>query len=377
MEKIKFLFVFGTRPEAIKLISLIKLMSSEEKFLTKICVTGQHEQMLCQVLDFFEIKPDYNLKLMKSKQGLSNLTSDLIKAINIVIEKEFTPDYVIIQGDTTSGMVGALTAFYHQIKVIHVEAGLRSNNIKSPFPEEINRKIIADIADFHFCPSDKAFNNLIKEGINEKRIWNVGNTVIDSLKIGLNRLRNEKQYIYENKFRFIDKSKKLILVTAHRRENLGDPLKNICCALKRIVENSKNTEIVFPVHLNPKIREIVMKELHNNLKIHLIDPLSYPELIWFLNNCTLVITDSGGIQEEAPTLGKPVLVIRETTERVEYVESGNAKIVGTNSEKIVEQCLDLLNNEYSYQRMAKVNNFYGNGDSCEKIISILKSKLEI
>jgi len=315
MEKnrVKFLFVLGTRPEAIKLITLFNLMSKQKGFIVKCCSTGQHKEMLDQVFDFFDIIPDYSLDLMKKGQKLPELTADLIKSIGNIIDEKFHPDYVIVQGDTTSAMVGALVAFYFQIKVLHVEAGLRTNNILAPFPEEANRNIISKIANYHFAPSDVAVRNLVKEGIHNDKIWNVGNTVVDSLKFVLKKIKAEGEEKYQNKFEYIDRSRSVILVTSHRRENFGIQLGRICEALKTIALENGDVQIVFPVHLNPLVKDLVYKELEDISNIFLLKPLNYHDLIWIMSISTLVITDSGGIQEEASTLGKPVLVTRETT----------------------------------------------------------------
>lgn len=373
MENNKFLFVFGTRPEAIKLISLFKLLSIENSFTVKSLNTGQHDSMLNQVLDFFEIIPDFKLNLERGK-NLSSLTAEILQGINTIIESAYQPDFVIVQGDTTSAMAGALAAFYAKIKIIHIEAGLRTNDKNSPFPEEINRKIISSIADYHFSPTKNAVVNLIKEGINQNVIWNVGNTVIDSLQLVLKKAEIKgSSSRFESSYNFVNASKKLILVTAHRRENLGESLKEICKAIKSIVEMKDDIQVVFPVHLNPAVRRIVFDELKDYPSIHLLEPLSYADLVWFLSKCFFVITDSGGIQEEAPSLGKPVLIIRESTEREEGIESGNAKLVGTKAENIISECLNLLDNESFYKKMSIRSSIYGNGDSGKKIVSEIKN----
>lgn len=377
MKKTKILFVFGTRPEAIKLASLIKLMHEKEYFDIKVCSTGQHAEMLEQVLDFFEIVPDYNLRVMKENQSLTELTCNLTRGIGAILQNGFEPDFIIVQGDTTTAMTGALTGFYAGIPVIHVEAGLRSKNNKLPFPEELNRKIIADIADYHFAPTKTAVKNLKEEGIDEKNIWEVGNTVIDSLKFAMDKLCQHEEKSIAQRFSFLDKANRLILVTAHRRENLGIALKNICESIKTIATQKENIQVIFPMHLNPKVRDVVQNVLKDISNVFLLEPLSYPELLWVLNESTLVITDSGGIQEEAPALGKPVLILREVTERNEGIETGNAKLVGTTCEKIVSECLSILDNKEAYERMSKVQYPYGNGNAGEKIISILKETASV
>lgn len=374
--KNKILFVFGTRPEAIKMAPLVRRLESEPGFITKVCVTGQHRKMLDQVLDFFGITPDYDLQLMKANQTLADITSDVIKGVDRILREEFLPDYVVVQGDTTTAMAGALAAFYSKVKVIHIEAGLRSYEKYSPFPEEINRMLVGKIADLHFAPTKKAAENLLAEGVDEKYIWNVGNTVIDALLLGLETIRQRNTSAYDEYFSFLDRSKRIILVTGHRRENFGEPFENICQALKTITEQNPDTEIVYPVHLNPNVREPVERILQGNSRVHLIEPLDYAHLIWLLNVCTLVITDSGGIQEEAPALGKPVLVMREVTERMEGVEAGTAKLVGTNYETIVREANLLLTNPVLYDQMAKAVNPYGDGTTSSQVVSVLNHLLQ-
>jgi len=367
----KVLFLFGTRPEAIKMAPLIKEFKSEENFKIKVCVTAQHRQMLDQVLNFFSIKPDYDLNLMKPNQSLFDITSNTLKGLEDVLEKE-KPDLIFVQGDTTTAFVGALAGFYKKIKVAHIEAGLRSYNKYSPFPEEINRVLVGHLADYHFAPTKRAKENLFKENIKEN-VFVVGNTVIDALFLGLDIIKKEGEEKYYKYFDFIDFSKKIILVTGHRRESFGKPFENICYALKEIANSFSDVEIVYPVHLNPNVREPVNKILRNQERIHLIEPLEYPYLIWLMSRSYLVLTDSGGIQEEAPSLGKPVLVMREVTERIEGIEAGTAKLVGTNKEKIVKEVKKLLENKGDYDKMSKAVNPYGEGDSSKKIIEIIKN----
>jgi UDP-N-acetylglucosamine 2-epimerase (non-hydrolysing) len=369
----KILFVFGTRPEAIKMAPLIKAMENDPDFSIKVCVTGQHRKMLDQVLDFFEIIPDFDLQLMKENQTLADITSEVVKGVDAIVKGHFTPDYVFVQGDTTTAMAGALAAFYSKVKVIHIEAGLRSHEKYSPYPEEMNRVLISKIADLHFAPTTKAVEHLLADGLSQKQVWNVGNTVIDALLNGLEKIRKRNASIYDDYFNFLDRKKRIILVTSHRRENFGKPFEEICLALKTIAEKNEDVEIVYPMHLNPNVREPVNRLLSNNLRIHLIEPLDYSHLIWLLNLSTLVITDSGGIQEEAPALGKPVLVMREVTERMEGVEAGTAKLVGTNYQNIVTECQALLSDEVKYRTMAQSVNPYGNGTSSRQIVDILKN----
>lgn len=370
----KALFIFGTRPEAIKLAPLIKGFQQDSYFIPKICVTAQHREMLDQVLNFFEIKPDYDLNLMKLNQTLFDITaSKALKEIEKILNS-YHPDLVLVQGDTTTAFLGALAGYYQKIPVAHVEAGLRSHHKYSPFPEEINRKLIDHIADYLFAPTQGAKANLKKEGI-EKNVWSVGNTVIDALFSGLHIIKAQGEQKYRQDFDFLDFSKKLILVTAHRRENFGQPVKNICYSLKQIAATFKEIEIVYPVHPNPNVSKPVFDILGKTKNIHLIDPLDYPHMIWLMNQAYLVLTDSGGIQEEAPSLAKPVLVLREVTERNEGLKVGTAKLVGTNQKKIISQVSSLLTNQSQYQKMAKAKNPYGDGKSSQRIIKILKNKL--
>lgn len=374
--KKKVLFVFGTRPEAIKLVPLIRRMSLEPDFDCRVCVTGQHKAMLDQVLDFFCIKPDYDLKLMKNDQTLSEITTRAISGLEEIIRTQFYPEYMVVQGDTTSAFCGALAAFYARVKVIHIEAGFRSFDKYAPFPEEINRKLIAHLADFHFAPTPRCVENLITENVDPKSIWSVGNTVIDALLLGLDIIEKQHKNVYENFFSYLDPAKKVILVTGHRRENFGQPIIDICNAVKTIAAENPDYEVVYPLHLNPNSRKPVMEILSGSPRIHLIEPLDYPYLIWLLNRCSLVITDSGGIQEEAATLGKPVLIIRHVTERMEGVEAGTAKLVGTDYDNIVNESNKLLRSSEHYEQMARAVNPYGDGTSCEQIITILQGVLQ-
>lgn len=371
--KPKILFIFGTRPEAIKLAPLIKVFNQDNTFDVKVCVTSQHKKMLKQVLTFFGIKPDYDLKIMKPSQSLFYITIKILEKIEILLD-EYKPNLIFVQGDTSTTFCAALAGFYKKIKIAHIEAGLRSYNKYSPYPEEINRVLTGHLADYHFAPTAKAAENLFKEGIT-KNIWVVGNTVIDSLFLTLN-LVSENEDKYFNKFRKIDFSKKIILVTGHRRESFGEPFENICLALKDIASNNKEIEIIYPVHLNPNIRKPAFEILNSSQNIHLFEPLSYPELVWIMSKSFIVLTDSGGIQEEAPALGKPVLVMRDTTERVESIETGNAILVGSNRYKIVKEVQELLENEDKYLNMAKASNLYGDGKASLRILSVIKNNLK-
>lgn len=366
--KTKLLFVFGTRPEAIKMAPLIiKGKQLTGNFDIKICITGQHRTMLDQVMDFFELKADYDLNLMKPNQTLFTITADVITALEPVLS-EYNPDFVIVQGDTTTAVAGALAAYYRQIKTVHIEAGLRSGNKLSPFPEEINRKIVGVIADVHFAPTDKAKENLHKENITEN-VFVVGNPVIDALLIGLEKVKQHDDK-YRAAFNFLKEGTRKILVTGHRRESFGEPFREMCQAIKTISEQP-NVEIIYPVHLNPNVQKPVNEILGNCANVHLIAPLPYPDLIWLMNQSYLVLTDSGGIQEEAPSLGKPVLVMRNVTERQEGVEAGTAKLVGNIGTDILRETLLLLNDDAAYNKMAHAVNPYGNGTTSDQVFDLL------
>lgn len=368
----KILFVFGTRPEAIKMAPLIKTMQKCKNFKVKICVTGQHKEMLYQVLDFFKIKPDYDLEIMEPNQTLFTVTSKIITLIEPILSRE-KPDLVIVQGDTTTVFMGALGAFYKQIPVAHLEAGLRTGDKYSPFPEEINRELVSKIADFHFAPTELSVDNLSKEGI-LKNVYNVGNTVIDALLLAKEIVNtNEQKYLAE--FKNIDFDKKTILVTSHRRESIGKGFKNIMEAILNLAKNN-NIEILFPIHYSPAVRDAAKEAgLVNLSNIHIMDPLDYPSLVFAMEKCYLVLTDSGGIQEEAPSLGKPVLVMRDTTERPEGVKAGVAKLVGTDAKKIIFETEKLLTDESEYKKMSNAINPYGDGKTSDKIIKLLSGLL--
>lgn len=368
----KILFIFGTRPEAIKLAPLILEFKKQKNFITKVCITSQHREMLEQVINFFQLPVDYDLSIMEHNQSLFKISSKIIQSIEPVLE-EFQPDLIFVQGDASSAFLGALAGFYKKIKIAHVEAGLRSYNKYAPFPEEINRVLISHIADYHFAPTKKAKENLLKEGV-KKNIWVVGNTVIDALFLALKNVKKSEEQ-YKNFFKFLDFNKKIILVTGHRRESFGGPFRQICLALKELAEKFKDEiEIVYPVHLNPNVRKPVFDILSGQKNIHLIEPLSYPYLVWLLEKSCFVLTDSGGIQEEAPSLGKPVLVMREVTERIEGIKAGTAKLVGVKKESIVKNSVKLLTDKNLYQKMAKKKNPYGDGKSTERIVKIINEK---
>jgi UDP-N-acetylglucosamine 2-epimerase (non-hydrolysing) len=364
---IKNLIIFGTRPEAIKMAPLVRaFQKNKDQFETRVCVTAQHREMLDQVLDFFEITPYYDLDLMKPNQNLYSLTSDIILGLKPILE-EFQPDYVYVHGDTTTTMASSIAAFYAGAKVCHVEAGLRTKNKLSPFPEEINRQVTGRIADYHFAPTEQAKQNLLKENVPESTILVTGNTVIDALLESAGRVVNLDNPEIEKLKTIIDPTKKIILVTGHRRENHGQGFINICHALKEIATTNKDVQIIYPVHLNPNVQQPVYDLLGDIGNIHLIDPLAYPAFVWLMNQSYLIITDSGGVQEEAPSLGKPVLVMRDTTERPEAVEAGTVILVGTNKELIVKECNDLLKNRNRYQQMSALHNPYGDGQACQRI----------
>lgn len=363
---IKNLIIFGTRPEAIKMAPLVKEFQKQDKFETKVCVTAQHRQMLDQVLDFFEITPDYDLDIMKPNQNLYTLTSDIILGLKPILE-EYQPDYVYVHGDTTTTMAASIAAFYAGAKVCHVEAGLRTHNKLSPFPEEINRQVTGRIADLHFAPTIQSKNNLLQENVQENTIIITGNTVIDALIESSEKVKEIENTEIENLKKIVDPTKKLILVTGHRRENHGQGFIDICQALKEIATTNKDVQIIYPVHLNPNVKEPVYNILGDTHSINLIPPLAYPAFVWLMNQSYLIITDSGGVQEEAPSLGKPVLVMRDTTERPEAVEAGTVILVGTNKELIVKECNDLLNNTNRYQQMSALHNPYGDGKACQRI----------
>jgi len=368
----KILLVFGTRPEAIKMAPLVKAFKSDlENFNTKVCVTAQHREMLDQVLEFFDIVPDYDLDLMRPGQNLHSLTSIIIEETKTVFE-EFQPDYLFVHGDTTTSTASALSAFYSGIKVCHIEAGLRTNNKLSPFPEELNRQITGRIADLHFAPTSASKKNLLIENVFEENIVITGNTVIDALLESVDKVADLNNDITKPINDFIGDSSKVILVTGHRRENHGDGFERICAALSYIANNEADIKIIYPVHLNPKVQEPVNRHLAGVKNVLLTEPLAYPEFIWLMNKSKIILTDSGGIQEEAPSLGKPVLVMRDTTERPEAVDAGTVILVGTDKEKIIEECHSLLNDIDRFDRMSELHNPYGDGHACERIIKTLR-----
>ncbi len=370
--KKKILLIFGTRPEAIKLAPIFFEFKKYPKlFEVKICLTSQHKEMLYQVMDFFNLKADFDLKIMKKNQTLSGVTSRILLGLQSVLNIYF-PDIIIVQGDTTTAFVGALTGFYKNIKIVHVEAGLRSYNKYSPFPEEINRLLISRLADYNFAPTLKSVYDLKSENI-VKNVWLVGNSVIDSLFLALTKIKKNKlDTKFIKNFKNIDFSKKVILVTGHRRENFGKPLVNICESLKYLAQKRKDIEIIYPVHLNPNVSVPVNKILGKINNIRLIKPLEYSEFIWLMSKSYLVITDSGGVQEEAPSLGKPVLVTREFTERLEGIKAGTVKLVGYKKNLIIKEVIKLLDNDQYYLKMSQIVNPYGDGLTSKRIVDILK-----
>lgn len=370
----KILIIFGTRPEAIKIIPLFKeLRRQSKKYTVLLCATAQHRQMLDQVLSFFQIKPDFDLNLMKENQSLSEVMAKSLVCLEEVLEK-VKPDLVIVQGDTTTALVGALASYYKRIPVAHLEAGLRSGNKYSPYPEEVNRVLISRLADYHFAPTDNAYNNLIREGVSLDKVWVTGNTVIDALFDALKIIKRQGESKYNTQFNSINFQKKLILITGHRRENFGLPFRNICQAIKEVA--SKNdVEIIYPVHLNPNVQKPVREILGSSPNIHLINPLEYPSFVLLMSKSYLIMTDSGGVQEEAPSLGIPILVTREVTERPEGIATGNAKMVGSNKNLIIKSLNDLLSNKMIYASMSEKANPYGEGKSSQIIVKILSSIL--
>lgn len=378
----KVLIVFGTRPEAIKMAPVVKAFQNDKNnFNAKVCVTAQHRKMLDQVLEIFDIKPDYDLNIMKHGQDLYDVSARVLVEMRPVL-KEFRPDVVLVHGDTTTSSMVALAAFYEHIPVGHVEAGLRTNNIYSPWPEEMNRQITGRIATYHFAPTDLSKQNLITENINDDKILVTGNTVIDALYLVLNKIKGsialEKElhkqifsYGYPNLDQLKAGNRKLILITGHRRENFGDGFVNMCEAMKEIALTNPDFDLLYPVHLNPNVRKPVNERLSDIPNVYLIEPLEYLPFIYLMEKSYLVLTDSGGIQEEAPSLGKPVLVMRDTTERPEAVLAGTVELVGTDKEFIIKKVNELITDRYKYELMSRAHNPYGDGKASEKIIDEL------
>ena len=375
----KILFIFGTKPEAIKTIPVIKeFQRNHNDFKVKVCITAQHREMLDSVMRFFECKADYDLNIMKKNQSLFDLTSNILIKLDDVLSVS-KPDLIFVHGDTTTTFTASLSAFYYQIPVAHIEAGLRTNDIYSPFPEEINRQLVSKIAKYHFAPTDSAKTALLKENIDKSKIYVVGNSVIDALHLALQKIKNNKELKKQieqklNNSKFNIHNSKFILITGHRRENLGVGFLNICNSIKELALKYKDVDFVYPVHLNPKVKEPVNKILKDLRNVHLIEPLDYPEFVYLMSKSYLVLTDSGGIQEEAPSLGKPVLVMRENSERLEALKANTAKLVGTT--KISENVSLLLENHQEYLKMSKAINPYGSGNTSKKIVQIIKTEFQ-
>lgn len=359
----KIIVVFGTRPEAIKMCPLVNELKSRKNIITKVCVTGQHRQMLDQVLDVFGVVPNYDLSIMKEKQTLFDITTNILNRIREVLDNE-KPDVVLVHGDTTTTFVTALASYYLQIPVGHVEAGLRTYDIYSPYPEEFNREAVGIISRYNFAPTNTAKENLIKEGKNPDSIFVTGNTVIDALKTTVTSEYSHPELEWAKGYR-------LILLTAHRRENLGKPMHNMFKAIRRIVDSTSDVKVIYPIHMNPLVRKAADEELANNNRIHLIEPLDVLDFHNFMAQSYLILTDSGGIQEEAPSLGKPVLVMRNTTERPEGIEAGTLKLVGTDTEAIYNEVRKLLTDKIAYNQMSQASNPYGDGYACKRIADIL------
>ncbi len=368
----KVLLVFGTRPEAIKMAPLYHQLNNSNLFETKICVTGQHRDMLDQVLKLFDLKPDFDLDIMKAGQDLTDVTIKILSGLKELFTN-YQPDIVLVHGDTTTTFATSLACYYKKIKVGHIEAGLRTGDLYSPWPEEGNRRLTGVIADLHFAPTEQSRKNLLSENIDRDKIFITGNTVIDSLFLILNKINSDAslQNELENRFSFIDFKKKIILITGHRRENFGGGFENICNAISILAQSNKDVQFVYPMHLNPNVREPVNRLLSNKENIFLIEPLEYLPFLYLMNKSYLILTDSGGIQEEAPSLGKPVLVMRDTTERPEAVEAGTVILVGTSKENIIYNVNLLLNDFNLYEKMSETHNPYGDGSACMQIEEIL------
>lgn len=372
MIKKKVLTVFGTRPEAIKMAPLVHALAADERFEAKCCVTAQHREMLDQVLELFEITPDYDLNLMKAGQTLNDVTARIVHELKPVLQ-EFQPDVVLVHGDTATTFSASLAAYYEQIEVGHVEAGLRTGNIYSPWPEEANRRLTGVLTKYHFAPTETSKENLLRENFLPEDIFVTGNTVIDALLMVKDKIESDSDLsaTLASQFPFLDESKKLILVTGHRRESFGGGFERICEALAQTAKQHPNVQILYPMHLNPNVREPVNRILGEVANVILIEPQQYLPFIYLMSRSHIILTDSGGIQEEAPSLGKPVLVMRDTTERPEAVTAGTVKLVGTNVEKITDSLDSLLNDEESYKEMSFAHNPYGDGKACQRILDAL------
>ena len=368
----RILSVMGTRPEAIKMAPLAIALAEDPRFDARVCVTAQHREMLDEVLDLFEIDPDYDLNIMKPGQSLSDVTTAILTGMQNVFA-EFKPDMVLVHGDTATTISTTLAAFYQQIPVAHVEAGLRTGNLYSPWPEEANRKMTGVLAELHFAPTSTSEANLLAEGVDGAKIHVTGNTVIDALLEVVEKVNTQEdlQHQFQKQFEFLDDTKRMILVTGHRRENFGDGFENICQSLLQIAKTFPDVNVVYPVHLNPNVREPVNRLLSDVSNVHLIEPLDYLPFVYLMSKATIILTDSGGIQEEAPSLGKPVLVMRDTTERPEAVDAGTVKLVGTDPDNIERNIIELLTNDVAYHSMSQAHNPYGDGEASSRIISAL------
>ncbi len=369
----RILIIFGTRPEAIKMAPLVNEFKNNGRFQIKVCVTAQHREMLDQVLDFFSIEPDFDLDLMKPNQNLYSLTADIITGLKELLDV-YRPDYVFVHGDTTTTMAASIASFYSGAKVCHIEAGLRTFDKKAPFPEEINRQVTSRIADYHFAPTAQSKNNLLAENIKEENIIVTGNTVIDALLYSSDKVKDIENTEIQHLKNIVDSTKRVILVTSHRRENHGQGFLDISAALREIAHENPDVQIIYPVHLNPNVQKPVYDILSGIGNIKLINPLSYPAFVWLMNQSYLIITDSGGVQEEAPSLGKPVLVMRDNTERPEAVDAGTVILVGANKAKIVEETRVLLHDRIRYQQMSTLHNPYGDGNACRRIVEFIVSE---
>lgn len=377
MKKIKVLSVFGTRPEAIKMAPVVELLKRDTRFESNVCVTGQHRQMLDQVLELFDIQPDYDLNIMKAGQDLTDVTSSILLGLRDVLQK-FKPDYVLVHGDTATTLSTTLSAYFQQVKVGHVEAGLRTNNIYSPWPEEGNRKVTGCLANLHFAPTSTSEKNLLKENVPADTIVVTGNTVIDALFMVRDKLNSEQtlRASFEQQFGFLNEQRRMVLITGHRRESFGGGFERICEAISELADKFSDVDFVYPVHLNPNVREPVNRFLSGRSNIVLIEPQDYLPFVYLMNRAYVILTDSGGIQEEAPSLGKPVLVMRDTTERPEAVDAGTVKLVGTDVDRIVNEISILLTDEQSYLDMSVAHNPYGDGMASQRILDAIAEQFK-
>ena len=370
----KVLTVFGTRPEAIKMAPLVRALEHNDNFISKVCVTAQHREMLDQVLSLFEIKPDYDLDVMRKEQSLNEITAKILIELKPILQ-EFKPDIVLVHGDTATTFATSLASYYEKIPVGHVEAGLRTGNMHSPWPEEASRKLTGTLAQYHFAPTEISKQNLLQEGYRSDNIYVTGNTVIDALLQVVHKIENDNalQEQLKKHYDFLDENKNVIVVTGHRRENFGERFEGVCAAIAEAANKNPDAQFVYPVHLNPRVQEPVNRLLSGKANVFLIEPLEYLPFVNLMRLSTVILTDSGGIQEEAPSLGKPVLVMRDTTERPEAVSAGTVKLVGTNKDLIVSTLCKLLKKENEYQYMSNVRNPYGDGQACAKILDALDS----